>query len=80
MIIKDNFSLKILLDLKSSDLIKTYLIRQDNNRRTLTLNLQPTSKWDRKAATNGFQMAVVAFGPNTFPTEATWSCQRLPTT
>ena len=50
----------------------------DNKRQTLTLNLQPTSKWDRKAATNGFPMAVVAFGPNRFPTEATWSCQRLP--
>ena len=43
--------------------------------RILTWNLQPISKWDRKAATIGFPMAsstpyVVEFGPIRYPTDA----------
>ena len=58
--------------------------RQNDKRHTLTLNLQLASKWDRKAATYGFPIAssspyVFEFGPIWFPTEASWSCQRFPT-
>ena len=71
--------------LEESLFINCTTARKQYKRRTLTLNLQLASKWDRKAATYGFPFAssrpyVVEFGPIWFPTEASWSCQRFPTT
>ena len=52
--------------------------RENNDRRTLTLNLQLTSKCDGKAATNGFPTALVLpMWSNLVQIE---SCQRFPTT
>ena len=59
--------------------------RENNDRRTLTLNLQLTSKCDGKAATNGFPTALVLpmwsnLVQIKFQQKHPESCQRFPTT
>ena len=59
---KDNFNLKILLDHKSSELDKTYLIHSSIVPRRQTYahtDFEPPAHFQmgRKSATNGFPMA-----------------------